>query len=610
MLPAPAPASLGFFTVRTGRGNWLAVGAGGEVAMADIVTPDSVLIACIPEGGPQTSFLIAPDGRRISIEGDGFAGVAISGRIRRVPGGQVELRHPVAAVRHLGVITGVPGNKPNRVLFDRVGDKVLDRFELHPLAADMLSQPGRALAAEIARAVRPPMGADALLGLLHAGAVRLDLAEALVRVLPADELMVLSRRLTTAPADLALLRRAMPEDSWLCHVLPGLLDWCARDRPPTRRAVSPAGEEHVSVLQSGQLRPQAGLALTSLARRTISPHRLACVLATARNEGPYLLDWIAYHRAVGFDHAVIYSNDNDDGSDDLLGLLADAGIITWVRNELAARSRAQWKAYGHAFKVLPDLVDYRWTMVLDLDEYFAFRPDIFGSVADVIGWHEHQHVEALALRWLMFTGAPQDVWRDEHSVRRFTRRDPQVSPLFKSLVRSHLFWDAHCHFPYPAMDMPFSYRIEDGAPCHHMGLLKGIQIPKDAVSADHAWVSHHAFRSAGEALMKVARGDATWHAGQTDDGKRLATVIQRFVALSHKPGLVDDRRTLACAPRLDSELLRLRAIPGVAACDQSIKHRFAERLDAVSQAYLAASPPAETPRDQAVFRSLFTEQAA
>ncbi len=605
----PESTAIDLFLLRTGRQAWLAT-EGRDVVMADALTAENALYLAIPQAGPQNAFLLAPDGRPICVEGDGFASPAITGRIRRVPGGRVEMRHPIASVRHLGVVTGIPVGRPDRVLFDRVGDKVLDRFTLQPAQPDALAPAGRAVLAQMALAVRPPMAAERLLNLLRTGEVRLTLAEALIRLLPADELLLLAGGLMRRPADLTLLRRAMPDDGWLNRTLPDLLAWCAKGRPVTRRAVSPPQEEHVAVLQSGELRPQVGLALQALARRAVSPRKLAMVLATARNEGPYLLDWIAHHRAVGFDHLVIYSNDNDDGSDELLGLLADHGEITWVRNELADRSRAQWKAYGHAFKVLPDPLDYRWTLVIDLDEYFSLRPDLFRSVADVIGWHEHQNADALALRWLTYVGGPTDMWRDEPSTQRFQRREPSVSPMFKSLVRSSLFWDSHCHFPYPTLDLPFAFRLEDGLPCYHMALLKGESAPADPVSADHAWIAHHVFRSAGEALLKAARGDALWSRQDRQDSARMDTVIRRFVAMADNPHLVTDQRTLQCAPGAPAQLRRLLELPCIQAVDRAIKCQFAARLQDATQAFLDAPGSPGWPPAWRRFRDILCSRSA
>ncbi len=414
----------------------------------------------------------------------------------------------------------------------------------------------------------------------------------------------------TQPADLALLRRAMPDDPWIDAALPDLIAWCARDRPATVHGVSPAADDHVAILQSGELRPQAGVALHALARRTVAPRRTCAVLATARNEGPYILDWLAHHRAVGFEHAVIYSNDNDDGSDELLDLLARHGEITWVRNELSPTARAQWKAYGHAFKALPDLLDFRWTMVLDLDEYMGFRPDMFASVQELIGWHEHQPIDALALRWLTFASGRMESFHDAPSTRRFRLREPDVSPLFKTMARANLFWDSHCHFPFPTMDAPFAFKLEDGAACHHMGKLKGLKVPEDPVTADTAWVAHHVYRSAGEALVKASRGDATWNAASRADSDRLDTIVKRFVALADHPGLVTDDRTLNCAPTLDAQLTRLRGLAGVRACDDAIKHRYGAQVGALCQAFLDASISDDRPKEFRQFQNILRNQAA
>ena len=601
-------ATLDLFELRTARDTWLAVQA-DEVVMAEAPDPADMLILAVPRGAPQTCLLVAADGRMFGVEGDGMTAPAISCRLRRVPGGQAELRHPLAGRRFLGIVTGAPVGKPRRVLFDRVGDKVLDRFRLQPIDQVLLFGDARALLDEIGAATRAPMGADTLMGLLQAGSVRASLAEPLIRLLPPDALADLARRLLARPADLALIRRAIPHDPWLSDTLPALAAWLAQ-RPATRRLDLPAAADHVSVLQSGELRPQAGLALIAQARRTVAPRRLATLLTIVRNEGPYILDWLAHHRACGFDHAVIYSNDNDDGSDALLGLLADHGEITWVRNTLSPTARAQWKAHGHAFKALPDLLDYRWTMVLDLDEYIGFRTDLFGSIGELIGWHEFQQVDGLALRWLNYAAGRLDQWHDAPSTRRFLRREPEVSPMFKSLMRSNMVWDAHAHFPHPTLDTPFAYRLEDGAPCHHLNILKGIKGPADAVTADSAWVSHHIFRSAGEALMKIARGDCLWSAARPEGDERTDMIVRRFVAMADNPRLVTDDRTLLAARGLDAQLARLHALPGVQACDAAIKQGFAVRLAELTRTFIESDVATGKPPCYAQLQAILRHQAA
>ena len=124
--PDPVPAVIDLFVLRTGRGNWLAAeSGGGEILMADLVTPETALLVCVPRGAPQASFLMANDGRQIEVEGDGLKNHVVTVRLKRLPDERVELRHPGAPMRYLGVITGAPAGKPNRVLFDRVGHPVL-----------------------------------------------------------------------------------------------------------------------------------------------------------------------------------------------------------------------------------------------------------------------------------------------------------------------------------------------------------------------------------------------------------------------------------------------------------------------------------------------------
>jgi len=38
------------------------------------------------------------------------------------------------------------------------------------------------------------------------------------------------------------------------------------------------------------------------------------MITSMRNEAPYILEWLAYHRSIGVDGFLIYSNDCDDAT--------------------------------------------------------------------------------------------------------------------------------------------------------------------------------------------------------------------------------------------------------------------------------------------------------
>ena len=56
-------------------------------------------------------------------------------------------------------------------------------------------------------------------------------------------------------------------------------------------------------------------------------------VTTQKNEGAFLLEWIAYHKIIGFTDIVILSNDCEDGSDEMLDHLSKSGEIIHLRND-------------------------------------------------------------------------------------------------------------------------------------------------------------------------------------------------------------------------------------------------------------------------------------
>lgn len=101
------------------------------------------------------------------------------------------------------------------------------------------------------------------------------------------------------------------------------------------------------------------------------PTARAAVVASAKDEGCYVLEWLAHARAVGFEHAFIYTNDNDDASVPLLETLHRAGQITLIHNEVSATTSPQVKAYEHSLHLLPELRAYEWAGYFDLDEFLV-----------------------------------------------------------------------------------------------------------------------------------------------------------------------------------------------------------------------------------------------
>lgn len=108
----------------------------------------------------------------------------------------------------------------------------------------------------------------------------------------------------------------------------------------------------------------------------------ALAITSVRNEGAFLIDWLAHHRACGFTDFLVFSNDCDDGSDAMLDRLQAMGWLTHVPNPAPHPKGPQWEALKQADRhPLTRAAD--WIMVFDVDEYVNIH---VGGAACPICW--------------------------------------------------------------------------------------------------------------------------------------------------------------------------------------------------------------------------------
>ena len=442
-----------FYRVSTAQGTWLAAGASSTEAHRTLVMqeedgPEPHVYAVAPDANRQRCFLVAADGGAFSIRVDGLCSVAVSARrLATDAPGLVRLKHPLSPLHYLG-IADADRNHPGELVFDTLGQTMQCVFGMLPVAETSVPDCVRAIASELARASAPPPRAAVLLAQLASKAVRPELAETLLRLLPPDELQLLALRLLEDAPALAALQAALPGNRWLHEIFPALARWRHERNPvPGGTLFSSIADQFAAEPFEGISLPQAGMALVALARRQTGPRRGACVLATVRNEGPYLLDWIAYHLSIGFEHIFLYTNDNDDGSPALLEALAAHGVVTLIHNQSGKLVGPQYKAYAHALLLLPQILDYRWTAVIDADEYIGYDTTMFADFGEFVAWQETQPVDAIALCWLIHGADLVQGYTTDPTPERFPMRDPQVNWHVKSLFRTKDFWQSQAHFP-------------------------------------------------------------------------------------------------------------------------------------------------------------------
>lgn len=238
----------------------------------------------------------------------------------------------------------------------------------------------------------------------------------------------------------------------------------------------------------------------------------ACLIACVRDEGPFIAEWVAYHRAIGFTDILIWSNDCVDGSD---RLLAQMHRMRHIRH-FPQTSKAPQSDALTAAMARPEYQNADVVMTLDIDEYLNIRVGD-GTLTDLIN-------AAPADLWSMceahFTPSDDDdlmgltIERHEKRERLRRPRNP-IRRGVKTLFRPREGITIGVHRPNMDVALATSRAWVDGS-----GVAVGQEF---AISTRHglklpdghqlATINHYALRSPGAFAVKRARGDA-WHPEQ------------------------------------------------------------------------------------------------
>jgi hypothetical protein len=226
-------------------------------------------------------------------------------------------------------------------------------------------------------------------------------------------------------------------------------------------------------------------------------------VASARNEGVYFLDWISYHLALGFEHFFIYSNNNDDGSDELLKYLAiNYEFITYIDNPTKENFLHQYKAYNHAFSVLPETLNYEWAAVIDIDEFIVLSAESDYNINYFLQFHNNLGSDAIGLNWKIYYPSKSLSYKDEFVVWRNRIEEKELNRCIKSLIKPRFFDFIHLHFPYIDHNQNVKYNLADGTP---HGNYSELPFASETVQHGFAHVNHYIYRSFDEFLWKRSK---------------------------------------------------------------------------------------------------------
>lgn len=277
-----------------------------------------------------------------------------------------------------------------------------------------------------------------------------------------------------------------------------------------------------------------------------APPLTLAICAIVKDEGPYLLEWIAYHRLVGVEHFVLFDNGSSDRTGHILSGLARAGIVDHVPWPDIPHVAAQRPAYIAGLARLADRC--RWVAFIDADEFLNPRcgRDIRAILTD------HDTAAGLVVPWRLFGSNGRVHHDDELVVSRFTRRAADAHPLnrsVKTIVQARLVARPDIHTP----------SITAGTLVDELGHVAGSQgHPSHHAVPDAAKlvINHYFTKSREEWHRKRTRGQAT------EPVDSIARLRPDDHFLTHDINDVEDLDLARHADAIRAEMARLAALLG------------------------------------------------
>ena len=230
------------------------------------------------------------------------------------------------------------------------------------------------------------------------------------------------------------------------------------------------------------------------------------IITSMKNEGSYLVEWIAYHRAIGFTDFLVYTNDCEDGTELMLDRLQEMGVLTHERNVVLRRGpQKSALKYAKAHDVSQDA---DWILVSDVDEFLNVKVGD-GSVQALID-HMPDDADVVPVTWRLFSHGGIVDYVDAPVIEQFTDAekpmedggfpDRFVKSLFRRPGEVERFGT---HGPVLADGVDFKWRQPDG---RLLGPADNLTRPASAFVYDIAQFNHYAVCSVDNFLVKRDRG--------------------------------------------------------------------------------------------------------
>jgi hypothetical protein len=157
--------------------------------------------------------------------------------------------------------------------------------------------------------------------------------------------------------------------------------------------------------------------------------RYLSLCAIAKEETPYLVEWVAYHLAVGVEHFYIYDNESSVPVKETLKPYIDKGLVTVI--DFPGRGQ-QMPSYTHCIQTYGK--ESQWIGVVDCDEYIV--PKASDTISPIL--EKYEQFGGLAVSWIIFGSSGHLIKPEGLVIENYTAHTPAdwgENTHIKSIIR-------------------------------------------------------------------------------------------------------------------------------------------------------------------------------
>jgi hypothetical protein len=223
------------------------------------------------------------------------------------------------------------------------------------------------------------------------------------------------------------------------------------------------------------------------------------VLARIKDEGPYLKEWIEYHRMAGVGKFYLCDNESSDDTREILEPYIREDVVEYFYCPGTGKGNSgQIRDYANVVRRVRNNV--KWLAIIDVDEFIV---PVEKTIIDVINdlqadiWRkEHKKLFGLAIRWVQYGYGGHYTKPDGLVIENFRKNGGAVN-LVKSIINPRA---AFYKLPFLPVHTPMYLDFGFGR------TETGEQNPREAsISVNNIRINHYFTKSYEEFYKKIER---------------------------------------------------------------------------------------------------------